>query len=322
MRIDALSADMVDDVAALVAREHRHAHDQGVPLPSRYLDVAACRAALRGLLSEGFSGFRARQGAQTVGVMCGRTFDGVGFVPAHGVAVDPRAPDASTVMAKLFAELAPVLTADGAERVTLDHVDHDCLAMALFDLGFGRGGVFAVRGTEPLDADAAVEIRVGTSVDLDSIAALSHIEYLYRSEPPMYALEQTQSLAKTRDAHEHLLRNGAIHFLARRADRDVGLLTIEQTTPAPRLCAAGAPYIGPTATDPEARGSGVGRALVEASLRWARTRGHETISVDFNSANPLSRPFWSGNGFRPTGHRLRRVLVVRPTDLPMPQTNT
>ena len=98
--------------------------------------------------------------------------------------------------------------------------------------------------------------------------------------------------------------------LARRAGRDVGLLTIEHTTPAPRLCATGTPYIGPTATDPDARRSGVGGALVAASIEWARAGGHDMISVDFDSQNPLSRPFWLGNGFHPTGHRLRRVLTT------------
>ena len=137
----------------------------------------------------------------------------------------------------------------------------------------------------------------------------------------MYAFDQTRSFDETRAAHENLLDNGAIHLLARRADRDVGLLTIEQTTPAPRLCTADFPYIGPTATNPEARGSGVGRALVGASFTWARTHGHQTIAVDFDSANLLSRPFWIGNGFRPTGHRLRRILAVRPTELPMRQAD-
>ena len=312
MRIDAISADIIDDVAALIAREHQDSCDRGVPLPSRSLDVDACGAALSGLLSEGFSGHVAIQGAQTVGVICGRTIGGVGFVPAHGVAVDPHVLDASRVMAELFAALAPVLISDGAVRVTVDHVDHESMATALFDLGFGRGGVFAVRGTDPMGDGpaAAAEIRVGTADDLDSIAALSHVEYLYRSAPPMYALDQTRSFAETRAAHEQLLDDGAIHLLACRDGRDVGLLTIEHTSPAPRLCAASTPYIGPTATVPEARGSGVGRALVNASLAWARRHGHETISVDFDSRNPLSRPFWFGNGFRPTGYRLRRVLNV------------
>jgi GNAT superfamily N-acetyltransferase len=312
--IDALSGETVDDVAALIAREHRHARDRGVPLPVRYLDAAVCGAALRGLLSEGFSGFVAIQGALSVGVMCGRTLDGVGFVPAHGIAVDPGALDPSKVIIELFAELAPVLVADGARRVTVDHVDHERLAIALFDLGFGRGGVFAVRGTEPIDVEPAVEVRVGSAPDLDSIAALSHVEFLHRSTPPMYAVDQRRSLADTRAAHEDLLHDGAVHLLARRGGRDVGLLTIEHTTPAPRLCAADSPYIGPTATDPNARLAGVGSALVSASLAWARARGHDMISVDFDSQNPLSRPFWLGKGFRPTGHRLRRVLTTQPTN--------
>jgi GNAT superfamily N-acetyltransferase len=59
---------------------------------------------------------------------------------------------------------------------------------------------------------------------------------------------------------------------------------------------------------------GVGRSLLQAALQWARARDHASISVDFDSRNPLSRPFWLGNGFRPTGHRLRRVLATRPED--------
>lgn len=310
MRIDAISVGIVDDVGALIAREHQSATDRGVVLPARYLDAAACSVALSGLLSEGFSGRAAIRDGRIVGVMCGRAFGGVGFVPAHGVAVDPFTLDATRVLAVLFAELAPVLVSDGAVRVTVDHVDHESVATALLDLGFGRGGVFAVRGTDSTGDAPAVEIRVGTSDDLDSIAALSHIEYAYRSAPPMYALDQTRSFAETRVAHEQLLHDGAIHLLARREGRDVGLLTIEHTSPAPRLCAANVPYIGPTATDPEVRGSGVGQALVNASLEWARQHGHDTISVDFDSRNPLSRPFWLGNGFRPTGYRLRRVLTA------------
>ncbi len=125
MSISTISVDIIDDVAALITREHQRASDQGVSLPAHYLDVAACGAALTDLLSEGFSGHVAIDGARPVGVMCGRTFDGVGFVPAHEVAVDPHARDASKVMAELFAELAPVLISEGAVRVTVDHVDHD-----------------------------------------------------------------------------------------------------------------------------------------------------------------------------------------------------
>jgi hypothetical protein len=36
--------------------------------------------------------------------------------------------------------------------------------------------------------------------------------------------------------------------------------------------------------------------------------GHKAVSVDFDSSNPLSRPFWRGLGFEPTGYRVRRTI--------------
>lgn len=306
--VEALSPDLLDDVAALIAREHQHVSARGVPLPSRFLDAAACRSELQALLLEGYSGFVARRGSHVVALMCGRTSEGVGFVPAHGVAVEPGVSDPSRVMAELFAELAPVLVVGGAVRFTVDHVDDERVAIALFDLGFGRGGVFAVRSTDAIEVESTVEIRVGTAADLDSIAALGHAEFRYRAAPPMYATEHQRSLADTRAVHERLLEGGAIHLIGRRRGRDVGLLTIEPTSPAPRLCAADVPYIGATATDPDSRGTGVGRALVAAALERGRVDGHETMSVDFDARNLLSRPFWTDNGFRRTGYRLRRVL--------------
>ena len=92
---------------------------------------------------------------------------------------------------------------------------------------------------------------------------------------------------------------GAVHLVATLDGRDVGLLTVELTSPVPRLCPDGQPYIGPTATLPGARGRGVGHALVDAALTWAYAHGYQWISVDFDTANPLSRPFWLNAGCRP-----------------------
>jgi GNAT superfamily N-acetyltransferase len=63
----------------------------------------------------------------------------------------------------------------------------------------------------------------------------------------------------------------------------------------------------------EARRRGVGQALVDAALTWAHDQGHEWVSVDFEAANPLSRPFWLGVGFNPTGYGLLRLIDPRHT---------
>ena len=168
--------------------------------------------------------------------------------------------------------------------------------------------MFATQPARPAEAAVDVDVRIGTSDDLDAIAALSQVEFDHRSTPPIYAHPQPRTLAESRARHERLLGDGAVHFLARRDSGDVGLVTVEFTSPAPRLCPNAEPYIGATATHPSVRGQGIGHALVHRVLDWAHVNGHETVSVDFDSSNPISRPFWLGLGFEPTGYRVRRMI--------------
>jgi len=312
LEIRRLERHDLDEAAALVAREHTAARNGQPLLPATFLDPRSCHEGLTDLLADGSRGVVARDGARLVGVMCGRTTDGVGFVPAHGLAVESDRADPTAVVVRLFAELAPVLLDDGAWRFTIDHVEFDPLVAALNNLGFGRASVFATQMSRPIEDLPPVDVRIAERDDLDVIAALSQIELDHRSVPPIYAPPQRRSLAETHAMHERLFDDGAVHFLARRDGDDVGLLTVELTSPAARLCPHGQPYIGPTATHPGARGTGIGTALVLFALDWATSAGHETVSVDFDSANPLSRPFWLGLGFLPTGYRLRRFIAVRP----------
>ena len=152
------------------------------------------------------------------------------------------------------------------------------------------------RGAVAIEGDRALAVLTGTG----------------RGTPPIYSPGGTQSVEALVAEHLALREAGATHLVAALDGRDVGLLTIELTSPAPRLCPEGQPYVGPTATLAAARGQGVGRALVDTALTWAHAQGYEWVSVDFESANPLSRLFWLGNGFRPTGYCV--VRVIQPPD--------
>lgn len=99
-----------------------------------------------------------------------------------------------------------------------------------------------------------------------------------------------------------------MRFIARTDSDDLGLLTLELTHSAPRLCPNGQPFIGATVTHPSARGRGIAGALVDAALDWAHHRGFTSVSVDFMPANPLARPFWLAAGFRPTGYGVARSI--------------
>ena len=110
--------------------------------------------------------------------------------------------------------------------------------------------------------------------------------------------------AEHRAPHE----GGAVHLLASLNAHDVGLLTTELTTPVPRQCPDGQPSAGPTATPPGARGKGVRHALAGTALTWAHDHGYQPASADFDTANPLSRPFWLNNGFHPAGYGVLRYI--------------
>ena len=308
LAVEVLDGVAIQQAAALIAHEQVRARSGRPEMPAAFTDPEQCRVALDELLADGYVGFVAHDESRCVGVMCGRTTDSVGFVPAHGLAVDPDLVDATAIVVGLFARLAPVLLRDGAVRFTIDHVDLHPLGVALNNAGFGRGSVFAAQPARRTEPAVDVDVRIGTSDDLDAIAALSLVEFDHRSTPPIYDRLQPRTLAETRALHERLLAEGAVHFLARRDGSDVGLVTVEFTSPAPRLCPSAQPYIGPTASHPSVRGQGIGHALVHRVLDWAHVNGHETVSVDFDSPNPLSRPFWLGLGFEPTGYRVRRLI--------------
>ncbi len=305
VRIGELTTSRLADAAALMATEHRGV---GVAAATGFSDEAVCRRSLTELHADGFAGYIAEADDELVGVMCVRSFPPVGFAPAHGFAIRARERDPTSIVVGMLAAATPDLIDAGVERITIDHIAAEAPRVALHDAGFGIGSVFAVRSTEPLSiAETPAHVRTATFDDLDSIAELSHIELRYRSEPPMHAPGPERSLGETRTLHAQLFERGCVHLLASIDGRDVGLLTLETTSPAPRLCAHGA-YIGPTATRADVRGLGVGTALVAAAVDEARTQGLRQLSVDFDSRNPVSRPFWLGLGFGATGYRQRRVI--------------
>jgi dihydropteroate synthase len=77
---------------------------------------------------------------------------------------------------------------------------------------------------------------------------------------------------------------------------------------------------------PEARGRGLGRALVDAALRWTRGRAALELSLRIADGNEPARALYTGRGFRDTGEQrpLRddggiqsRTMVVRQQPLVM-----
>jgi GNAT superfamily N-acetyltransferase len=189
--------------------------------------------------------------------------------------VDPDLADPTGVLAAVFGDLASPLIARGVLRYALLHAALPRLSEALSNLRFGRYGAYGIQPAAPRRRSSAAAVHVAGVGHLETIARLALVEIQYRSAPAMFARRQDRPLADLAAEHRALHDNGAVHLLATLDGHDVGLLTVELTSPAPRLCPDGQPYIGPTATLPGARGQGVGRALVDAALTWAYDHGYQ-----------------------------------------------
>jgi len=311
--IDDLDEATVEQAGALVAREHAAARQVRPELPAGFGRADVCTAALQRLCDSGHRGLVATDNGRMMAVMTATLRQhpaGGRYVrlPAEGFAVEPDLADPTGVLAAAFGDLASPLIADGVLRYYLAHTALPRLPEALSNLGFGRHDAYGVQPAAARRASSAVAVRVAGVEELDTVARLALVEIEHRSAPPIFAPQRDRPLADLVAQHRALREGGAVHLLAALAGRDVGLLTVELTSPVPRLCPDGQPYIGPTATRPDARGRGVGHALVDAALTWAYAHGYQWISVDFDTANPLSRPFWLNAGFCPTGYGVLRFI--------------
>jgi hypothetical protein len=305
----------IEAAGALIASEHAEARRAHPGLPPAFAGAEVCTAALQRLRDRGYTGVAAFERGRPLAVMTRIAHGDHARLPAEGFAVAPDLEDPTTVLARLYGELAPELVAAGVLRHYLDHIVLRPLDAALSNLGFGRHHVYASQPAAPRSSPAGVRVRVGGVDDLGVVARLALVEIRFRATPPVNGRAVPRSLEEVLDHHRALHHAGATHLLATVDGRDMGLLTIELTSPAPRLCPDGQPYIGPDRHRSRCararRRPRPGRHRAQLGPRpWLRW-----VSVDFEPANPLSRPFWLGNGFRPIGYGVLRSIDARALDM-------
>jgi GNAT superfamily N-acetyltransferase len=103
---------------------------------------------------------------------------------------------------------------------------------------------------------------------------------------------------------DRLAASDSATFMAASGGLDIGI-------------AVGAPYDDAAGlyamwVAPEARGKGVGDALVSAVIRWAKEEGFERVLLDVGDLNEHAINLYKRNGFEPTG---------RTGTLPPPRTH-
>ena len=183
------------------------------------------------------------------------------------------------------------------------------LVDAWFRLSFGASGVLALRDTGlEEDFEGDVEIRRGTPGDVSEMARLD-VEMAAAMRPapsfsdtPVQTVEEVEAEWRDDpDADDFEL------FVAERDGRIVGHIVLYRRPPDVRV-PRNSIDLAAASTEPEARGTGVGRALTAHVIRWAHENGYPVMTTDWRMTNLWASRFWPKRGFRVAFLRVYRSI--------------
>jgi GNAT superfamily N-acetyltransferase len=292
----------VADAAALLAARHARHREAEPLLPELEDPVAAIEVEWR---TEGASGVFSRHGyviAAPTTVM-NITWMRVG-IAGQAIEGDREA------MRDLYASAAQRWVDEGHTQhaVFVPSHDHE-LVDAWFRLSFGGSAVLAMRETGPDELfDAGVAIRPGTPADFEHTARLELAMNEAMTPSPSFS-------GLTPDPYEQILAEWREDgddpkyelFVAERDGDVVGHFLLYHRPPDLRVPRESID-LAQASTYPEARGTGVGRALTTHVIRWAHENGYPVMTTDWRLTNLWAARFWPKRGFRVAFQRLYRSI--------------
>jgi GNAT superfamily N-acetyltransferase len=236
---------------------------------------------------------------------------------AVGHAVAER-DDAIDIYRLLYRELAEEWVAAGHFHHSVHLVAGDEVVQeAWLTLGFGRHVTCAVReGTTPVEGpkNDAIEIRRATKEDVAEVVGLARSLGLHHISSPMFMYWPVfpEHALLARGYLGKLLEGDNPHFVAYENGKPVGMTTfLRQGFIPPYVSSDANVYLFMGIVESDARDGGVGRALLDHGMAWARGEGYERSTLHVLSANYSGAPFWFGMGFAPVEHSMDRHIDER-----------
>jgi len=320
------------EIAAVRARAHARARATTPALPGRYENSGEWVGLLtHALLDSGADIAVAERDGRIVGFLGGtRSMPApdsfwAQYTPPHSIsipvaghAVDDNEP-AVEVYRALYAYLSARWAEDGffvhhaallaSDRATLD---------AWFLLGFGANVTLSYRDLSPLGsaADAGdIELHDATVADLPALQRLDELESLHHREPPIFWPHLGRDVSAAVEAFQRSALDNPRQRLvvAWRGAEPLGMhfLMGEGGFGGPAVSPEGSLYLYQAIVEPNARGQGVGNALLAHTVEWARAEGYGAIVLHYASMNPSGAPYWEGHGFVPLEITVERRLDER-----------
>ncbi|MBT5773088.1 MAG: GNAT family N-acetyltransferase [Dehalococcoidia bacterium] len=330
---DAVAGDL-DGCAALLSARHARDRARTAVLPERFERAEACVELLAPLFGSGTAnGAVAEVGGELAGFMFGQR---AMHAPDHWLAqyVPPRSLgvpvhghgvaegfDLPRVYGSLYAQLAAGWTAGGffRHRIGIPAGDPEQREV-WFQLGFGAAITYAVRDVSPLGSAALasdISIREATVEDQGEVERLEQVNSRVHNQSPVfwpYVWDDVAESASGLTSYA-LDREHSAVFLATRGMETLGMQLLFSGD-AIRLGSGlstqeGSVYLNHGIVDPDVRGGGVGTALLEQSLSWAREVGYQQMTLHYATMNPSGGPFWQRHGFTPLEYAVERQIDER-----------
>ena len=328
--------------AALLAARHARDRARTAALPERFDASKACVELLAPLFGSGTAnGAVAEIDGELVGFMFGhRAMHAPDHwlaqyvpprslsVPVHGHGV-AEGVDLLRVYGSLYAQLAVGWTKGGffRHRIGIPAGDPEQREV-WFQLGFGAAITYASRDVSPLRSAALasdISIREATVEDQGEVERLEELNSRFHNQSPVfwpYVWDDVAESASGLTSYA-LDREHSAVFLATRGMETLGMQLLFSGA-AIRLGSGlstqeGSVYLNHGIVDPDVRGGGVGTALLEQSLSWAREVGYGQMTLHYATMNPSGGPFWQRHGFTPMEYTVERqvderVAWARPRD--------
>jgi len=143
-----------------------------------------------------------------------------------------------------------------------------------------------------------VRVREATPRDLDAVVTLRLALLRAHPEHPIYGHLRRDVADRARMLFAAQLRSPTeVIFLAERDGEAVGVLRCVESVGSPLMEPARYAYVSSAYVRPEARRSGVLRALLVAAERWARARGLHQMRLHNVAGSEDAEAAWAALGF-------------------------
>ena len=310
LEIHAFAEEQLEDAGALLAERHRRHREAEPLLGADYEFNAEVEALWR---ADNASGAVATRDGRVVGYLLGIRKDDNRW--GANIWVDPagHAVEEAEDIRDLYAAVSTRWFEEGRARHYVMAPASDApLLDAWHRLSFGHQHAHGI--TEVHEASWPPTVRIAEEGDTDALVELAPLLVEHQAQSPVFGIGLPRESPEEIRAQilEDLSNCELGNLVAEQDGQIVGGFQLApaelSSTHAGLARPEGALLLSWAATRPDARGSGAGLALTEASFAWAQEHGYATMVTDWRETNLLASRFWPKRGFRRTFLRLYRSI--------------